>query len=124
MIAALAFVLAFAMFFYAMSIKANIDAFKELKYEGNSLPVMIISSTEATNSTLVFIIRNTVQTERLKRLSDMDYKQAKAMLGLKNNFCIYFEDEKGNLVNISSILDKDTAGIGDPDAYVSGIPCG
>ena len=54
----------------------------------------------------------------------MNYRDLKGKLGIKNDFCIYFEDEDGNLVNISDLVGIQVAGIGSPNATVSGMMCG
>jgi len=56
---------------------------------------------------------------RVRELYEMDYEEIKSILGLKQDFCIFFEDISGNLVNIADI----GSGIGSDKIYVNGNPC-
>ena len=62
---------------------------------------------------------NEIDTEKLVMLEKMDYNEVKGMLGVKNDFCIYFEDEDGNLAKIANI----NPGIGSAKVYINGKPC-
>jgi len=39
-----------------------------------------------------------VDENKLKKIQNMDYKEFKNSLNAKNEFCIYIEDEKGNII--------------------------
>ena len=49
----------------------------------------------------------------------MDYNEVKDILGIKSDFCIYFEDVTGNLVRI----DNTNLGIGSDKIFINGEPC-
>jgi len=53
-------------------------------------------------------------------LDGMEYDDVKESLGIKNDFCLYFEDEQGNIVQVDHI----SRGIGYNKIHVSGMPCG
>ena len=72
-----------------------------------------ITSGVVHDSDLVFIEDDKLIPEALREVSDMDYDELKSALGVKNDFCIYFEDEAGNLINIDDITDHNTIGVGD-----------
>ena len=93
------------------------DDLKSLKKEGSLLPLKFMSSDNTA-----FIVQNKVDSQRLKRLADMDYQELKRELNLKYDFCLYFEDERGNLINISK--DAGKICIGSPDARLNGMSCG
>ena|SRR3989338_5810362 len=58
--------------------------------------------------------------EKVVNLDQMDYNEVKSMLGVKNDFCIYFEDISGNVIRIDGI----NLGIGSNRIYINGKPCG
>ena len=43
---------------------------------------------------------NEIVEEKVRLLDKMDYNEVKTMLGVKNDFCIYFEDATGSIVRI------------------------
>jgi len=124
LVAAAIFVLALIIFFYVISLSTEKNIVEELKLEGVKIPLKFVSSSEGNNDTLVFIIGNKVDKEKLQQIASMSYYDLKRKLGIKNDFCIYFEDENGNLINISDIVGIPVAGIGSPNVTISGIQCG
>lgn len=62
---------------------------------------------------------NGLAEEKIENLDQMDYDEMKNILGLKNDFCIFFEDATGNLVRI----DDASIGIGSDKIYINGEPC-
>lgn len=58
--------------------------------------------------------------EKVIDLEQRDYNEIKSMLGVKNDFCLFFEDATGNLVRIDGI----DSGIGSDKIHVNGEPCG
>ena len=62
---------------------------------------------------------NQVDIEKLRKFDNMGYAEIKDMLGVKNDFCVYFEDASGNIVKMDSI----SPGIGSGKIYVNGEPC-
>ena len=58
--------------------------------------------------------------EKVIELDEMDYDEIKNVLGVKNDFCIYFEDVTGDIVKIDDIR----LGIGSDKIYINGEPCG
>ncbi|MBI2142495.1 hypothetical protein HYU15_03345, partial [Candidatus Woesearchaeota archaeon] len=74
------------------------------------------------NQTLVFVEGNKVDARKLEELSRLSYEDLKRQLGISNDFCIHFEDEKGNIILINST--SQTAGIGSSKAGVGNLTCG
>ena len=62
---------------------------------------------------------NGLVEEKIESLSDMGYEEIKSILGIKNDFCIFFEDVLGNIVKIDGI----NPGIGSDKIYINGEPC-
>ena len=67
-----------------------------------------------------FAPNNMIEEEKLEKFLDMDYSELKKNLNVKNDFCIYFEDERGNLVEVK----KGIKGIGSGIIELNGEPCG
>lgn len=125
LLAAGLFILAFVLFFYILSLQANPNDIRSLRTEGDLISKKIVSTKPDENTNTAFIIENKISEERLKNLSDTDYKELKSELGIVNDFCIFIVDEDGNLVNISGITgNSNSIGVGDPEVNISGIPCG
>ena len=57
--------------------------------------------------------------EKIKNLDQMDYDEIKNIIGVKNDFCIFFEDSSGDLVKIDGINPY----IGSNKIYINGYPC-
>jgi hypothetical protein len=62
---------------------------------------------------------NELDDNRVRLLDRKDYEEVKGMLGVKNEFCIYFEDEDGEIVEIEGIGN----GIGSSKIQINGEPC-
>ena len=67
----------------------------------------------------------------LANRAQTDYEQIKDTFGIDNNFCIFLEDEDGNLVCLQDSSGQLFAGIGPDDGKLNlttdgsgGIPCG
>jgi len=71
------------------------------------------------------IINGEIDEKRLMELKDQSFEEMKDMLGVKRNFCIYFEDEDGNLVTINNPDDPQVPihGIGSSDITIGGKAC-
>lgn len=61
-----------------------------------------------------------VHEEILEQISIMAYKELKDDLNVKNDFCVYFEDTGGNLVEVSDGIRS----IGSSKIEINGKPCG
>ncbi|HLC60132.1 MAG TPA: hypothetical protein VJJ52_01760 [Candidatus Nanoarchaeia archaeon] len=77
---------------------------KQVANDGNSLRVL--DSRELNES-------------RLGELKNLNYEQLKGMFRTEGDFCIYIEDDQGNIV----LINKSYRGIGSSNINISGIPC-
>lgn len=71
---------------------------------------------------LSFLDADEINYTKLQNFSDevsTNYSEVKEKLGIRGEFCIFYEDEQGNLV----LVDNRT-GIGSGDVNISGTPCG
>ena len=62
---------------------------------------------------------NGLVEEKIESLNDMGYEEIKSILGIKSDFCIFFEDVTGNIVKINGI----NPGIGSGRIYINNKPC-
>lgn len=95
---------------------------------------LILSSIESQNSPLGFIENNQINKAKLDTISNpQSYENLKAVIGTKYNFCIFLEDENGNLLNLNgdiADLENDQVGIGDSsltdadNLKINYVPCG
>ncbi len=104
-----------AFFFYStFSSKQGSDA-EEL--ENDALKVM---SRIVSNDPDVSIVTGTeVDIVKLQALLGEDYTQIKEKLRVGSDFCIFLEDEKGNIVYIT----PGQPGVGSDIIKVSNVPC-
>lgn len=63
---------------------------------------------------------NSIADNKVRMLDNMDYNELKQSLGIKDDFCLYFEDEEGNMVQVDHV----SSGIGHSKIHVNGMPCG
>ena len=82
---------------------------------------MILNSLEVKNSPIGFIENGQINEERLKMIATPEgYEKIKEVSGAKSDFCIYFEDEKGNILNaegeIAGVNDEICIGMAQPDS--------
>ena len=95
----------------------------------NSTPLRIESEVIATklasDPTLAVATDNQLNIGKLSTMTGMDYNSLRSQLGVKNEFCIYLEDDQGNLVYIINGTNKYTGiGAGSDELNISGTPCG
>ena len=64
------------------------------------------------------VVGNFVDSERVSNLASKDYLEIKGLAGITSEFVIYFEDEKGKIINIAG-----KPCIGSSYARVNGVNC-
>lgn len=97
------------------SIEIADDGLRSLEEEAETLLDKLIDE----KSIVSLFGSNELLERKVKELRKMDYEEIKDILGLKQDFCIFFEDISGNIVNIADI----GSGIGSDKIYVNGNPC-
>jgi len=78
----------------------------------------ILEHAKAENSPLQIVDNQEVDEMKLQQFASTNYEELKKEAGVTNDFCIYFEDEEGNVVPIEG-----SNGIGSSSINVSGTPC-
>lgn len=110
------FVVAVIFFFYMVGRETVGDKAGNVEKESEKISEMLASPQ---NTSFSLVSGAKVDTLKLEELSNMDYEVIKAHLGMQADFCIYLEDEKGNVVPVS---DK-KLGIGNSKVNISGRAC-
>ena len=80
---------------------------------------IILDKLTNGNGEINLLNANELVEEKVIELHQMDYNNVKSMLGVKSDFCVYFEDISGNVITIDGI----SPGIGSNRIYVNGKPC-
>lgn len=114
---ALAVVIMIGALIVFFSIASN-DADRDFKQASDEADYLI-KSASSTDDAMQIIEGNEVDDERLSEVAAIPYSQLKAEAGVKNDFCIYLENNQGNVIPINGSM-----GIGSGSINVSGIPCG
>ncbi|NQV08728.1 hypothetical protein HQ529_02645 [Candidatus Woesearchaeota archaeon] len=112
MVAAGVFILGIVLFFYIVERNVGPDKLDELIDEGENIMGVIQGSAEKDNE-CSFILGNKVDKERLRGCA-ANYNRTRILFDSGKDFCIYFKDSQGNVLNVSSITNKTGIGFGAP----------
>jgi len=85
--------------------------------EGEATTVLSKIADERT--TVSLLKSNELLEEKVEQLEKMNYDDIKVLLGIKSDFCIFFEDITGNIVGVNGVK----SGIGSGKIYINGQPC-
>ena len=72
------------------------------------------------------VLKNLNITQNISQIDELlneDYQQLKRKIRVKNEFCIFFEDENGNIIYVNP-NDPTQVGIGSEKINISDVPCG
>lgn len=108
------FIAAFFIFYTLLNPNQGSKA-SSLKEEA-SIVIKQVASEEAP---LRIVDNEEINISRLNELKNLDYDELKRRLRIEGDFCIYLEDEKGNLV----LINNSYKGVGSPNIIISGTPC-
>ncbi len=117
LIAVALFMIAIIFFF---SLSNDSDKGKEatgLKSESSKL-VSALSGEKNSSDTL--ITGSKINERKLSELSKLNYSYLKDSLGVDSDFCIHFEDDEGNVINVSG----NKTGLGNGLVVIGGTACG
>lgn len=110
------FVVAVIFFFYMTGKESGGKQAESVEKESEKISEVLVSPQ---NTTGTLVSGSKVIVEKLEEISNLDYALLKAHLGVKSDFCIFFEDEKGNIVPVS----ENRVGIGNAQVNISGVAC-
>src|SRR3989338_46406 len=108
------FFAAFMIFYFLLSSKPDTKV-SRLKKDGGAV-VEQIASDEAIYK---IVDGYELNASKLGQLKNITYEELKKMLRIEGDFCIYLEDEKGNIV----LINNSYMGIGSPNINLNGVPC-
>ncbi len=113
-IAVIIFILIITVFYSVISSKNKSDSTTDLKQESFAISSKLRSKSSATS-----IMENgEISLDKLEELCMMGYEKAKEELGVEDDFCIYFEDQNGDIIPIPCGATQ-KAGFGDPSINIS-----
>ena len=91
-------------------------AAREARREGYKV---VVSAIEKEADAGLEKIADAHQWVKIGELKNLSYHELKSRLRMEGDFCIYFEDEKGNIV----LINNSYKGIGASNINISGTPC-
>ena len=133
LIAVSVFVVGIIIFFYIVTYTGDGSLAEDLAAESELIPEKLISPDETSAEDIVIVIGNKVDDGRLKTFISNDYEEVKSQLGIRSDFCIHFEDEEGNIVDLNDHPNLTQYSFGDPRLNITFvnetgdqvvIPCG
>ena len=80
---------------------------------------IVLATLTNGNEEVSVIDSNEVIEEKIRDLDEMEYDEIKDLVGVEDDFCIFFEDVTGDLVKINGA----SVGIGSDKIYINGHPC-
>lgn len=114
MIAVIVFMGAFLIFYVMINASHN-SKNEQLKSDASTVNKIISSQ----DSKLRIVDKNQINVSRLNELKNMSYDELKRFFRIDGEFCIYLEDEQGNIMTINNTY----KGIGTSDIIIDGSPC-
>jgi|TARA_B100001964_G_C14228452_1_gene598869 hypothetical protein len=81
---------------------------------------IVLESIVSEDSDIGILDGAEVNETKLEELLGMEYSEIKKKMRVENEFCIFLEDEEGNVIYIT----QDQPGIGSDEISVSEVPCG
>lgn len=105
-------------FYTTLNAKTN-PGLKELQLQASGLKISLEKHLD-----LGFIYSDKIDSTKLKNFSDqveVDYSSVKQELGLVEDFCIFYEDEEGNLIPVDG---KVAIGNSTEKLLINGKRCG
>jgi len=105
-------------FFFTLSSDDSSDRkIENLQSDGSRVATAVSGGSDALPD---FVSGSKVDLEKLEEISQLDYKILKDALGVSADFCIHFEDDQGNVINVSG----NKTGLGSTSVKVGGVACG
>lgn len=80
---------------------------------------MVIQQVVSEETPYKVVDGDELNTSRLGHLKNYTYDELKRIFRTEGDFCIYIEDDSGNLV----LINDSYRGIGSPNIHINGVPC-
>ncbi len=94
-------------------------AFTSQKTQLTEEAEIVLNTLTDGNAEISLVDSNGLVENKVRDLDNMDYDEIKNIIGIKNDFCIFFEDTTGNIIKIDDI----NLGIGSNKIRINGDPC-
>jgi Tfp pilus assembly protein PilO len=104
--------------FYVLLIRNFDEDTSELEIASETIATKLVDEEGG------IISENQVNKDQLKALADKKYDDLKKELEIGTDFCIFLEDEEGNVINITDSSGNSFVGIGSSKINISGSACG
>ena len=101
--------------FYVVFSGDSSEKTQNLKQEASS----VIKQISSGENSLRIVNNNEVNISKISELKNLSYDELKSRLRVDDDFCIFFEDDKGNIV----LINNSYKGIGASSINASGTPC-
>ena len=79
----------------------------------------VIKQVSSPNDALSIVANNQFNDSKAGELKNLAYNDLKKRLRIEGDFCIYLEDENGNVI----LINNSYKGIGSPNINISNNPC-
>ena len=113
-LAVIIFMAAFFLFYVLLKPDQSADV-RNLEKEASK----VVEEVTAQDALIRIIDSNQINESRLAELKNLSYEELKRRLRVEGDICIYFEDEKGNLI----LINNSYVGIGSSKINLSNTPC-
>ena len=80
---------------------------------------IVLENIVSEDSNVGILVGTEIDETKLQQLLGEDYDTIKEKMRVKNDFCIFLEDENGDIIYLS----PDQPGVGSPKIKISGDPC-
>ena len=80
---------------------------------------IVVKEVSSGDSLLGIVNGNEINVSKVNDLKNLSYEELKRRLRIENDFCLYFEDDKGYIV----IINNSYKGVGASNINLSGTPC-
>ena len=100
---------------FALFNQGSVEKTKNLQQEA----AIVIKQISGGDTSLRIVRNNEVNISKIEELKNLSYEELKSRLRIEGDFCIYFEDGKGNVI----LINNSYRGIGASSINISGVPC-
>ena len=114
MLGVIIFFVAFVIFYILIDSKPD-EKVSNLKRDAS----LVLKQIASNENIYKIVDGNELNISRLGQLKNTDYENLKRYLRINGDFCIYIEDEHGNLI----LINNSYRGIGSQNINLSGVPC-
>jgi hypothetical protein len=114
--------LSIIMIFYVSLNSQSKPNIRDLQSEAGFLRTQLEVSQD-----FAFLTQDQINDTKFQQFADVvtnDYDDTKQKLGMRSDFCIYMEDEDGNLIILKNSAGDNLTGMGSQAINISDTPCG